>query len=101
VSCFGKDDASDTGDNWRLQCPEEYWEKDSAFELLHVDTNQYLASDLRFIFNNQNCRDCPIIGQLEAYAQNSPSAQTKFALAFDDDPSAQRTIFLKWSPIAT
>ncbi|KAL6334455.1 hypothetical protein AAG906_015648 [Vitis piasezkii] len=46
VSCYGEDDNSDTGDNWRLEIEGsgKTWKQDQRVRLLHVDTGGYLHS---------------------------------------------------------
>ena len=38
VSAFGGEDGGDSGDNWRVVCDYEYWNRDSSVRLQHVDT---------------------------------------------------------------
>jgi dolichyl-phosphate-mannose--protein O-mannosyl transferase len=67
VSCYPNGN-SDTGDNWRVACAGDFWKRGRTVSLQHVDTNMYLSTDLAAKFNQQNCRNCPIQGQLEVRA---------------------------------
>jgi len=67
VSAYGDGNAghSDTGDNWQLECAGQFWTREQPFSLLHIDTHKRLFTHSSNDFNNNNCRGCPIIGQLE------------------------------------
>lgn len=39
VSAYGEKGEGDTGDNWMLICNNDYWERDDAVILKHVDTD--------------------------------------------------------------
>jgi len=67
VSAFGNNQGtqSDTGDNWRVECSGDKWAKDKPVRFVHVDTGKQLYASKSAAFDNNNCRGCPIIGQLE------------------------------------
>mmetsp|Transcript_1283 Transcript_1283/g.1624 ORF Transcript_1283/g.1624 Transcript_1283/m.1624 type:complete len:224 (+) Transcript_1283:26-697(+) len=69
ISGYGNsnENHSDTGDNWKVECESHsgYWQRDSKVKFLHPDTGGCLHAQKDISFTNQNCRGCPIIGQLE------------------------------------
>ena len=58
VSAFGENGVGDDGDNWIVECDEEYWQRDEAVRLKHELTKKYLH-----ITGDAYGR--PISGQLE------------------------------------
>lgn len=64
---------SDSGDNWLVECEEEqgFWRRGEDVKFKHVDTGKWLATSTRSDFNQNNCRNCPIQGQLEVRAQSA------------------------------
>ncbi|XP_003388356.1 PREDICTED: stromal cell-derived factor 2-like [Amphimedon queenslandica] len=44
VSGFGDGNGGDTGDNWILECSDDYWRRDGYVRFKHQDTNVYLHS---------------------------------------------------------
>lgn len=79
VSGFGDQQggSSDTGDNWKVECAaggEEYWPRNGRVAIQHVDTGAYLRTARTSAFDNNNCRGCPILGQLEVSAGRSKDA---------------------------
>jgi len=85
VSCFGENGSSDTGDNWRVECESgDFWLRTTPVTFTHIDTGKKLFSRSSDQFNNNNCRGCPIIGQLEvSCAMVSSSDRDAFWLADD------------------
>jgi hypothetical protein len=71
VSCYNGGN-TDTGDNWRVVCTgdndSDHWKRGAQVMFQHVDTGKYLSTDVQAKFNQQNCRNCPIQGQLEVRA---------------------------------
>lgn len=69
ISGYGNADegVSDSGDNWRVECQSHsgFWQRDSKVKLMHLDTGSCLHMQRDIGFTDQNCRGCPIIGQLE------------------------------------
>ena len=67
ISAFGENGEGDTGDNWELECEsgDEYLRGGRPFFLKHADTGIYLYADSRSMFDHNNCRRCPILGQSE------------------------------------
>ena len=67
---FGEDGQGDVNDNFRISC---YKQKDNdiitgktEFFLQHVPTEQYLYINYKTsMYNDRNCRGCPIRGQRE------------------------------------
>lgn len=68
---------SDTGDDWLIECPTlsegSTISMSSSIPLsfLHIDTNKRLYARRSDEFNNNNCRGCPIVGQLEISASST------------------------------
>jgi dolichyl-phosphate-mannose--protein O-mannosyl transferase len=58
VSAFGENGDGDDGDNWILDCDEEYWRRDEMIRIKHEATGKYLH-----LTGDQYGR--PIAGQLE------------------------------------
>ncbi len=84
VSGYGEDGGvgSDSGDNWKLICADsksKFWKrgpvsnKSANIVLQHIDTGAYLYTRRADMFDQMNCRGCPIQGQLEASAHKNPS----------------------------
>jgi len=68
VSAYGDNKGEgDTGDNWMLMCQNEFWERDDAIMLKHMDTEKYLAVTGRTY-------GTPISGQTEVVGEYSPSS---------------------------
>lgn len=69
VSAFGDDGDGDMGDNWIIQCNGKSTGDDidgkTEFYLQHVLSKQYLFTDRYSMYDRNNCRNCPIIGQGE------------------------------------
>jgi hypothetical protein len=104
---------SDSGDNWRLECSTGNWLRDAPVRFVHIDTNKALYTtkggmylslivinhpchampcwlfwvswiQITDMFNQNNCRNCPIQGQLEITAHgSSPSDVNSLWLASD------------------
>lgn len=58
-------------DNWEVQCIRSgatHWERAHPVRFRHVPTGQTLYARRADAFNQQNCRNCPIVGQLEVSA---------------------------------
>ena len=72
---FGEDGQGDVNDNFRISC---YQKKDNdiitgktEFFLQHVPTEQFLYINYRYsMYNDRNCRGCPIRGQREVSLTN-------------------------------
>ncbi|KAI6228962.1 hypothetical protein M3Y99_01063600 [Aphelenchoides fujianensis] len=71
VSCFGKDEDSDTGDHWKLICNDDVWSDEDVVQLKHVDTGKFLATS-----GNQYSR--PIAGQKEVVAMGTGSGNNAY-----------------------
>ena len=82
VSGYGEGSHSDTGDNWRVECSAAQQvvgstialpasSHSTSLSLHHVDTGKRLYSRRVDEFTQQNCRGCPIIGQLEVSANHA------------------------------
>lgn len=89
ISGYGEDGGvgSDTGDNWKVECygnGVQEWNRDTPVAFLHVDTGKRLYTRRQDAFDNNNCRGCPIVGQLEISAHNT-GAQDANALWIAED----------------
>ena len=75
VSWYGNNGVGDSSDNWFIEWKDkpngENVEGKTYFYLKHEITNAYLYAEKLSIFDNNNCRHCPIKGQLEISATNS------------------------------
>lgn len=66
VSAFGTDGTGDASDDWKIICSSgSNWSVDVPFHLQHKETGKFLTSDSGARFTQQNCPNCPIVGQLE------------------------------------
>ena len=68
--CFGENGVGDVNDNFKIICYKNKGEKKiygkTEFFLQHVATGKYLFIDYRnSLYNDYNCRGCPIRGQRE------------------------------------
>lgn len=89
ISGYGDDNGggSDTGDNWVVECATAgaaFWMRDAPVAFLHVDTGKRLFTLRKDIFDQSNCRGCPIVGQLEMSA-HSVKASDPNALWVSED----------------
>ena len=66
---FGENGNGDVNDNFEITCykwKEEEIKGETLFFLQHVPTKKFLFIDYKkSLFNDRNCRGCPIIGQRE------------------------------------
>ncbi|XP_055339449.1 stromal cell-derived factor 2-like [Paramacrobiotus metropolitanus] len=70
VSAFGEEDKkSDTGDNWKVVCDDDFWPRDGAVVFQHADTNHYLHM-------TGNTFGRPIAGQYEICGHYSVGSGT-------------------------
>ena len=93
ISGYGEDGGvgSDSGDNWKVECYGSgvtEWARDTPVAFLHVDTGKRLYTRRQDAFDNNNCRGCPIVGQLEISAHNT-GAQDANALWVAEGMSTQ------------
>ena len=69
VTAFGQNGSGDLNDNWQLICynsDKEYLYGKTNFFLKHTATDMYLYVNLKkSLFNEYNCRGCPIMGHRE------------------------------------
>mmetsp|Transcript_33042 Transcript_33042/g.43496 ORF Transcript_33042/g.43496 Transcript_33042/m.43496 type:complete len:258 (-) Transcript_33042:341-1114(-) len=77
VSAFGERTEGDSGDNWTVVCESkyQYWNREKPIRFKHKDTGKYLQTQESAMFNQQNCRNCPIIGQQEVYCYGKANQQ--------------------------
>jgi hypothetical protein len=70
----------DENDNWEIQCYNSKEEKlmgNTQFFLYHVGTKQYLYVNIRkSLYNDSNCRGCPIRGYREASCTTNKDKQS-------------------------
>lgn len=69
ISAFGENGEGDEGDNWFIEWTEksigDSIDGKTSFYLKHVSSSYYLYTDASSLYNHNNCRNCPIIGQAE------------------------------------
>jgi len=99
VSAYGEGSHSDSGDIWKIECSGESFEWDripvgtslsagssnpAVISFLHLDTNKRLYTRKSDEFNQQNCRGCPIVGQLEVSAATAAATDqsTQFIVQY-------------------
>eukprot|EP00286_Rhodomonas_abbreviata_P001387 CAMPEP_0181288322 /NCGR_PEP_ID=MMETSP1101-20121128/270_1 /TAXON_ID=46948 /ORGANISM="Rhodomonas abbreviata, Strain Caron Lab Isolate" /LENGTH=227 /DNA_ID=CAMNT_0023392435 /DNA_START=31 /DNA_END=714 /DNA_ORIENTATION=- len=82
VSGFGDEHGNgDSGDNWQVVCEsgQGLWYRYVPVHFRHADTNRYLVTSGRHVFNQQNCgHQCPIMGQTEVSAGGSKTSAGKW-----------------------
>eukprot|EP00457_Paulinella_chromatophora_P017202 gb/GEZN01018192.1/.p1 GENE.gb/GEZN01018192.1/~~gb/GEZN01018192.1/.p1 ORF type:complete len:225 (+),score=13.08 gb/GEZN01018192.1/:29-703(+) len=64
-------EAKDTGNNWKVSCAKnsgDFWTRSIHVYFMHIDTGKYLSTSKKQEFNQRNCANCPIQGQLEVSA---------------------------------
>ena len=77
VNAFGKDGEGDSGDNFQVEClhrrgedKKGVWEKDTRIQFRHVNSRYLLSSTTKAKYNQHNCPNCPIHGELEVSLTN-------------------------------
>ena len=68
---FGSEGRGDINDDWIIECTDEaqdFLKGATVFALKHAETGKYLYTDNKYTYNQENCRNCPIIGQREVFA---------------------------------
>ena len=71
VSVFGFNGNGDISDDWIIECADDgqdFLKGSTIFYLRHAETEDYLYTDNQFTYTQENCRNCPIIGQREVSA---------------------------------
>ncbi|EFN88606.1 Stromal cell-derived factor 2 [Harpegnathos saltator] len=71
VSAYGEKGEGDSGDNWMVICSNNFWERDDAIMLKHIETNIYLSISGR-VYGS------PISGQMEIVGEYSSSPHTQW-----------------------
>jgi hypothetical protein len=88
ISGYGDDNGggSDTGDNWVVECAAgaTLWMRDAPIAFQHVDTGKRLYTRRQDGFDNNNCRGCPIVGQLEISAHSVASSDANALWVTED-----------------
>jgi dolichyl-phosphate-mannose--protein O-mannosyl transferase len=68
VSCFGK---GDNGNDWKVVCCGDYWERFQPVAFQHVDSGKFLGASSTVKFTHQNCgHNCPILNHLEVFGRS-------------------------------
>ena len=82
---FGENGEGDVNDNFRIICykwNEEEIKGETSFFLQHVPTEQYLFIDYKkSLYNDHNCRGCPINGQREVSLTKNKDKQCLWHVA--------------------
>jgi len=87
ISGYGEDGGvgSDTGDNFKVDCVSgTEWTRETPVSLQHVDTGKRLYTRRQDAFDHNNCRGCPIVGQLEVSAHNTQIGDANSHWVVDD-----------------
>lgn len=77
VSLFGVGGKGDINDDWIIVCKDDsqdFLRGSTVFGLRHAETGKYLYTDNKYSYNQENCRNCPIIGQREVSATLTQSS---------------------------
>ena len=83
ISAFGEGtgehgmNGGDKSDDWNVICGDTYWIHERVVRLQHAATGAYLSS-AKQKFTSRNCRNCPIIDELEVIGSKSMNHQTFF-----------------------
>lgn len=78
VSGFGEEGEGDHGDDWKVLCSGKTWQKGQTVRFEHVGTSAYLGASQNFMFNEQNCRNCPILNHMEVVGTRRTDETTHF-----------------------
>ena len=65
VSLYGNQGEGDIDDDWIIVCNDEqqdYLKGGTIFTLKNAETNTYLHADRKNVYNENNCRNCAVIG---------------------------------------
>ena len=65
VSGYGDKGEGNHGDDWQVLCNGTTWQKHQTVRIRHEVTGAFLAASKSFVFNEQNCRNCPILKHME------------------------------------
>jgi len=80
VCGYGDNGIGDMNDNFQIQCynaNDTFLKGKTNFLLKHLLTNQYLYINIKkSLFNEYNCRGCPIINQREVSCTNIKDKQS-------------------------
>nr|CAG4641224.1 EOG090X0E0P [Eulimnadia texana] len=74
ISAFGENGVGDSGDNWKLVCDSDFWERDDSIVFQHVDTKVYLSC-------SGHTYGRPINGQMEIVGIKRNDQTTKWQTA--------------------
>lgn len=77
----GFKDESNTDDHWIVECSGSIWERGTPIVLRHASTGTYLGTSAKHKFNQSNCRNCPIQGQLEVHAKTTKTKGAQWTTA--------------------
>ena len=78
VSGFGEDGEGDFSDDWKILCNGKNWERGETIRLKHEATGAYLGASKNFLFDERNCRNCPIMGHMEVAGTSKTDSSTHF-----------------------
>jgi dolichyl-phosphate-mannose--protein O-mannosyl transferase len=85
VTAFGNNGFGDNNDNWKVECynwDKKYLHGSTQFFLKHVATEKYLYINIKkSLFNEYNCRNCPIMGHREVSAVEKKDKQSLWKVA--------------------
>ena len=82
VNAFGKDGEGDSGDNFQVEClhrrgegKKGVWVTDTRVQFRHVNSRYLLSSTTKAKYNQHNCPNCPIHGELEVSLTNKKGVE--------------------------
>lgn len=82
VSAYGEGDgAGDNGDDWKVLCKGQFWERESMVSFQHADSAKFLGASSTVKFTHQNCgHNCPILNHLEVFGRSQRDNYASFVV---------------------
>jgi dolichyl-phosphate-mannose--protein O-mannosyl transferase len=82
VSAFGQGDGNgDGGDDWKVICRSQYWQRENQVQFHHLDTGKFLGASSTVKFTHQNCgHNCPILNHLEVFGRTTKDQYASFVV---------------------
>ncbi|XP_031635752.1 stromal cell-derived factor 2-like protein 1 [Contarinia nasturtii] len=74
ISCYGEDGVGDSGDNWKVICSDDVWNRSNSVKFQHIDTDAYLSVSGRTFGR-------PINGQMEIVGVTNSYKSTEWKAA--------------------
>jgi dolichyl-phosphate-mannose--protein O-mannosyl transferase len=80
ATAFGQNGWGDDNDNWKIECynwNKKFMHGSTQFFLKHIPTEKYLYVNIKkSLFNEYNCRGCPIMGHREVSCTDKKDKQS-------------------------